>query len=74
MNTLKITEQENKTTLKRNRKIFATVSLNKNPEFNWMLWLKGGVALSGFKSKEDAIERANEMNSSWNMQLKNLVH
>lgn len=73
MQTLKVTEQDNKTLLKDGRKTFATVSLNKNPEFNWMLWLKG-FALSGFKTKEDAINRANEMNNSWKEQIANLVH
>lgn len=49
--------------LKRGRKIYATISQNTNPEYNWMVWFKTGMALSGYSSKEAAIIRAKKMNN-----------
>ena len=56
--------------LKRGNKIYATISQNPNKEFNWMVYFKTGGALSGYKTKEDAIKRAQKMADSWSNTLK----
>ena len=65
MENLKEIQKGSQTILKDGRKTFGTVSLNSNPDYNWMLWMKNSFALSGFKSKEDAIKRANNMHNEW---------
>lgn len=59
--------------LKLGRRTYATVSKNVNPEYNWMLWLKGGIALSGFSNEQAAIDRAEQMHNSWRDTVKSLI-
>jgi hypothetical protein len=59
--TLKIIEINDSVILKDGRKKYAQISFNKNPEYNWIIYFRGGLALSGYKTKELAIERANRM-------------
>jgi len=73
MNNLKVIETEINTILKDGRKTYATISFNENPDYNWILWMKGGWALSGFKTKQDAINRANELNSGWKETINRLI-
>ena len=74
MAVLKIIKQEDQTILKNGRKVYATVSYNKNPDYKWILWLKTGIALSGYNTEEEAIERANKMLKDWNQQLKEVIN
>lgn len=63
---LKIIELEDRTVLKDGRKIYAEISLNPNKDYNWVVYFRGGVALSGYQTKELAISRANRMFNEWN--------
>jgi hypothetical protein len=69
---LTIIEKENETVIKRGRKTFATISYNKNPDYKWVIYFKTNIALSGYETKEKAIERAEKMNESFNEVLTNL--
>jgi len=67
-----VIKQEDQTILKSGRKIYATVSYNKNPDYKWVLWLKTGIALSGYSNEEEAIERANKMRNDWEETKRNI--
>lgn len=73
MSNLKEIQKEDKTILKEGRRTYATVSFNPNPDYKWMLWMKGGWALSGFSSKEAAIKRANELNNGFKEVLSSIT-
>ena len=73
MKNLTVIKQEDQTVLKNGRKIYATVSYNKNPDFQWVLWLKTGIALSGYSTEEKAIERANKMLLDWEEMKKEII-
>lgn len=73
MKNLTVIKQENQTILKNGRKIYATVSYNKNPDYKWVLWLKNGIALSGYSTEEKAIERANKMLFDWEEMKKEII-
>jgi len=62
---LTITKQPDKTILKRGKKVYAEITYNENPDYKFVLWFKGGMALSGFETEQAAIDRANEMNQAW---------
>lgn len=64
MKPIKITEKDNTIILKYGRKKWATISMNDNPEFNWCIYLKG-FALSGYDTKEEAINKAIEKYESY---------
>ncbi len=70
---LKIIKQKDQTMLKNGRKIYATVSYNENPDYKWILWLKTGIALSGYNTEEEAIERANKMLFDWEEVKKEII-
>lgn len=55
--------------LKNGRKVYATVSFNENPDYNYCLWLHGGVCLSGYETKEAAINRGKQMFAEWQQVL-----
>jgi|14BtaG_2_1085337.scaffolds.fasta_scaffold34725_2 hypothetical protein len=57
MKPIKITEKDNTVILRYGRKKWATISKNKNPEYNWCIYLKG-FALSGYATKQEAIDKA----------------
>jgi len=63
--TLKQVKKGNSIILKKGNKIYATISQNPNKEFNWTVYFKKGGALSGYKTKEDAIARAQKMSDSF---------
>ena len=63
--TLKQVKRGNSIILKKGNKIYATISQNPNKEFNWTVYFKKGGALSGYKTKEDAIARAQKMSDSF---------
>lgn len=65
MTNLTVIKQENKTILKDGRKIYATISYNKNLDYKWVLYLKNSIALSGYDSEQKAIDRANEMHNDF---------
>lgn len=65
-------KQENKTILKDGRKIYASVSYNKNPDYKWVLYLKNSIALSGYDSEQKAIDRANKIHDDFKNVLDNL--
>jgi len=71
---LKVIKTDEQTILKNGRKIYATVSYNKNPDYKWILWLKTGIALSGYNTEEEAIERAEKMLSYWQETIKNVIN
>jgi hypothetical protein len=71
---LKVIKTDEQTILKNGRKIYATVSYNKNPDYKWILWLKTGIALSGYNTEEEAIERAEKMLSDWQETIKNVIN
>ena len=54
-----------KTVLKIGRKIYATITENKNPDYKFMIWFQGGVALSGYETEQRAIERAEKMRADF---------
>jgi len=56
-----IKKYPDKTVLKIGRKIYATITENKNPEYKFMIWFQGGVVLSGYATEQKAIERAEKM-------------
>lgn len=56
-----ILKKEGETILKTGRKIYATVSKNPNPEYNWTVYFRTGISLSGYKTEDDAIKRAEKM-------------
>jgi len=70
---LKVIKTDEQTILKNGRKVYATVSYNKNPDFKWVLWLKTGIALSGYNSEAEAIERANKMLNEWEEAKRNAI-
>jgi hypothetical protein len=72
MTNLTVIKQNDKTILKNGRKVYATVSYNKNPDYKWILWLKNGIALSGYDTEQNAINRANEMHNDWQNAISNL--
>lgn len=63
-------KKENQTILKNGRKIYGSVSFNQNPDYKWVLYLKGSIALSGFNTEREAIDKANKMFAEW----KNVIH
>lgn len=63
---LKIIEADDKTILKNGRKKYAEIVFNPNKDYKWVIFFHDGVALSGFETKELAIERANKMFEGWN--------
>lgn len=65
MTNLTVIKQENKTILKDGRKIYATISYNKNLDYKWVLYLKNSIALSGYDNEQKAIDRANEMHNDF---------
>lgn len=65
MTHLKIIEVDNTTILKNGRKKYAEICFNTNPDYKWVIYFKGGMALSGFNTKELAIERTNKMFEDW---------
>ena len=69
MTTLKVITEDNKTTLKNGRKVYATISYNKNPDYKFVLYLKSGIALSGYETEQQAIDRANKMHNDWQNKL-----
>ncbi|MDQ5930343.1 MAG: hypothetical protein QG594_2131 [Bacteroidota bacterium] len=71
---LTVIKTDEQTVLKNGRKVYATVSYNKNPDFKWILWLKTGIALSGYNTETEAIERANKMLSDWNEVINNAIN
>jgi hypothetical protein len=62
--TLNQVKKGNSIILKRGNKIYATISQNPNKEYNWTVYFQKGPALSGYKTKEDAIARAQKMSDS----------
>jgi len=62
--TLRQVKKGNSIILKRGNKIYATISQNPNKEYNWTVYFQKGPALSGYKTKEDAIARAQKMSDS----------
>ena len=62
--TLRQVKKGNSIILKRGNKIYATISQNPNKEFNWTVYFQKGPALSGYKTKKDAIARAQKMSDS----------
>jgi len=70
---LTVIKTDEQTVLKNGRKVYATVSYNKNPDFKWILWLKTGIALSGYNTEAEAIERAEKMLSDWQETIKNAI-
>jgi len=62
--TLRQVKKGNSIILKRGNKIYATISQNPNKEYNWTVYFQKGPALSGYKTKEDAIARAQKMGDS----------
>ncbi len=70
---LTVIKTDEQTVLKNGRKVYATVSYNKNPDFKWILWLKTGIALSGYNSEAEAIERANKMLNEWEEAKRNAI-
>ena len=72
MNSLTVLRKSDKTILKDGRKIYATITYNTNTDYKFILWLRGGVALSGFESDTDAIKRAIRMHSDWQETISNI--
>lgn len=62
--TLKQIKKGDSIILKRGNKIYATISQNPNKEYNWTVYFQKGPALSGYKTKKDAIARAQKMSDS----------
>jgi hypothetical protein len=54
-----------------NRK-YATILQNINKEFNWCIYFQKGITLSGYDSKDAAIQRAYKMNESFQSVFNNL--
>jgi ABC-type molybdenum transport system ATPase subunit/photorepair protein PhrA len=63
--TLKVIEINGHIVLKNGRKKYAQISLNSNPDYKWVIYFQGGMALSGYKTKELAIARAMKMFEDW---------
>lgn len=69
---LTIIKKDAETILKNGKRKYATITFNSNPDYKWVLWMKGGFALSGYESEQKAIDRANELNNGWNDTVKSL--
>lgn len=72
MKPIKITEKDNTIILRYGRKKWASISKNNNPEFNWCIYLKG-FALSGYDTKEEAINKAIEKYESYMNTIQNIT-
>lgn len=69
---LTIIKKDAEIILKNGKHKYATITFNPNPDYKWVLWMKGGFALSGYESEQKAIDRANELNNGWNDTVKSL--
>ena len=72
MKPIKITEKDNTIILKYGRKKWATISKNDNPEYNWCIYLKG-FALSGYATKEIAIDKAINKYESYTSTINKII-
>lgn len=58
--------------LKIGKRKYATILQNINKEFNWCIYFERGITLSGYSSKDAAIQRAYKMNKSCQSVFSNL--
>ena len=58
--------------LKIGRKRYATILQNINKEFKWCIYFERGITLSGYDSKDAAVQRAYKMNESFQSVFNNL--
>jgi len=72
-NILKAIEKNGKTVLKAGRRTVAEVIYNTNPDYKYCLYFKGGICLSGYETKEAAIERAERMQIEWNNTISQIL-
>ena len=72
-NELRVIEKDGETILKDGRKTYATICYNQNPDYKWVLYTKGGLALSGYETKEEAISRAQKMFNDWRGVVSSLI-
>jgi hypothetical protein len=70
---LTILKTESCTILKNGRKTYAKIYLNPNPDYMYTVYFQNGPALSGYKTEQDAIDRANKMFESWKETISNIV-
>ena len=59
-----IVQSDEQIILKCGRRKYATISQNKNPEYNWCLWINS-ICLSGYNTPEEALKRAEKMKTEW---------
>lgn len=72
-NIFKAIEKDGKTVLKIGRRSVAEVIYNTNPDYKYCLYFNNGICLSGYETKEAAIERAERMQTEWNNTISQLI-
>jgi hypothetical protein len=71
-NKIKRIDMGNIVILKIGRRKYATILQNINKDFNWCIYFKKGLTLSGYESKDAALQRAYKMNASFQDVINNL--
>ena len=69
---LKVIEKDNVVTLKDGRRTYATIERLDNPDYNWTIFFNGGLAKSGFATKELAMKKAELAFKEWQNLLNEL--
>jgi len=60
MNQLSFIKTDKSTIVKNGRKKFAEVTYNKNPDYNYCIWINR-ICLSGYATEEIAMQRVNSL-------------